>query len=93
VRRQVAEFAVMLLLGNTAVTSFRRGLFRDSGEIHHMMYDRFSLRLLLASHGFSEIECFNASFSRIPNFASFSLEIRDGVPLKPDSLYMEAIKL
>jgi hypothetical protein len=91
-RYRLADFALKILIGEGAVDSLRRGLFRDSGEVHHVMYDRLSLRRLLESLGFTNVRALQAGVSEIPNFASFSLEIIDGSPLKPDSLYMEAIK-
>lgn len=92
-RLRLAESAVRFFLGDSAVESFRRGLFRDSGEVHYVMYDRFSLSRLLSSQGFSDIECVESNVSRIAGFASFSLEQFNGKPLKPDSLYLEAVKL
>lgn len=91
-RRSLAEMSVRLCLGDRAALSLRRGLFRDSGEVHHVMYDRYSLHRLLAGHGFREIRAQNANTSAIPDFPTYSLEIVDAVLRKPDSLYMEAVK-
>ena len=67
--------------------------FRASGEVHKWMYDRVSLRALLAGAGFSEIRVCTASESRIPHFASFHLDTDEaGLVRKPDSLFMEAAK-
>jgi predicted SAM-dependent methyltransferase len=87
-----AEMVVRCCLGDKAARSLRRGLFRDSGEVHHLMYDRYSLYRLLASHGFREIRAQDANCSVIPDFPIYSLEIVDAVSRKPDSLYMEAVK-
>jgi len=92
IRYRLAEAAVKLLLGDPSVISMRRGLFRDSGEVHHVMYDRYSLYRLLSSHGFDKIKCRDAGDSDIPEFSSYALEVSGAALLKPDSLYMEAVK-
>jgi hypothetical protein len=46
----------------------------------------------LESLGFTNVRALQAGVSGIPNFSSYSLEIVDGAVIKPDSLYMEAIK-
>ncbi|MBA3480342.1 MAG: methyltransferase domain-containing protein, partial [Pirellulales bacterium] len=51
-RAAAAAAAVRLLMGQQGLRSFRQGVFRNSGEIHRVMYDRFRLPRLLASHGF-----------------------------------------
>ena len=91
-RYRLADFALKILMGEGAVDSLRRGLFRDSGEVHHVMYDCLSLSRLLESLGFTNVRALQAGVSGIPNFSSYSLEIVDGAVIKPDSLYMEAIK-
>ena len=67
--------------------------FRAGGEVHKWMYDRCSLRCLLASCGFAEITVCTASQSMIPGFSSYHLDVNeDGSVRKPDSLFMEARK-
>lgn len=69
------------------------GEFRLSGEVHHWMYDRFSLKELMESVGFSEIRVMRPGESRISGWGEFLLEIGpDGSVHKPDSLIMEGIK-
>jgi len=69
------------------------GAFRLSGEVHHWMYDRFSLKELMESVGFSEIRVMRPGESRIPGWGEFLLEIGpDGSVHKPDSLILEGIK-
>jgi predicted SAM-dependent methyltransferase len=85
------ELVVLTLLGKQYVKSFREGVFRNSGEIHRIMYDRFSLERLLSSCGFVDIKVCKADESRIPDFNRFQLDAIDGAPRKPDSLFMEAI--
>jgi SAM-dependent methyltransferase len=67
--------------------------FRQTGETHKWMYDRFSLAQLLQKTGFIEAKRCAANESRIPDFNSYLLDIlEDGSVRKPDSLFMEAIK-
>lgn len=84
--------AVALIGGSDAYAAFSEGLFRRSGELHFWMYDRFSLRRLLGSAGFTEIQFCRADESRIPEFSSYQLDVTNGRIRKPDSLYMEASK-
>jgi predicted SAM-dependent methyltransferase len=67
--------------------------FRETGEIHKWMYDRYSLPRLLERVGFTDCKCCAADESRIPNFNSYLLDINpDGTVRKPDSLFIEAAK-
>jgi predicted SAM-dependent methyltransferase len=70
----------------------RIGRFRESGEIHKWMYDRYSLSLLLKQGGFKKIEVKTAYESNIPDFSKFNLDVINGEIRKPDSLFIEAIK-
>jgi len=57
------------------------------------MYDRFSLKRLMESIGFTDVEITDAKQSRITDFASYNLDTNtDGSVRKPDSLFMEAQK-
>ena len=67
-------------------------MFRESGEIHRWMYDRFSLQRLLNQAGFVEVKVCNADVSSIPAFNSYELDMLDNKVRKPDSLYIEAVK-
>lgn len=66
--------------------------FRQGGEIHQWMYDRYSLKRLLSIAGFTNIEIKSAFDSNIPNWKAYNLDIKDGKVRKPDSLFMEAVK-
>jgi predicted SAM-dependent methyltransferase len=67
--------------------------FRETGEVHKWMYDRYSLPRLLESLGFTECKSCAAHESRIPNFNSYLLDLnQDGSVRKPDSLFIEAAK-
>jgi hypothetical protein len=79
-------------MGPPGLRSFRQGLFRNSGEIHRVMYDRFRLPRLLASHGFVDVRVCAADESRIPDFNRFQLDVVNGSIRKPDSLFVEGIK-
>ena len=69
------------------------GKFRDSGEVHKWMYDRWSLRRLLGEAGFQAVRVCRADESGIPDFARYQLDVNpDGSIRKPDSLFMEARK-
>jgi predicted SAM-dependent methyltransferase len=82
-----------ILLGKEGRAAFREGVFRRSGECHRWMYDRFSLRQLLEQCGFAEVRSCTPFESRIAGFASFGLDVVNGKVRKPDSLFMEAVKL
>ena len=67
--------------------------FRQIGEIHRWMYDRFGLSRLMNQVGFTATQVVGPIESRIPNWAEFGLESGpDGSMKKPDSLTVEAIK-
>lgn len=69
------------------------GMFRDSGEIHKWMYDRYSLSKLLTDVGFHNPCVFTAENSQIPDWKNFNLDTEpDGTVCKPDSIYIEGIK-
>jgi SAM-dependent methyltransferase len=65
--------------------------FRDGGEVHKWMYDRYSLRRLLEQCGFTDARVCKADESRIPNFNTYLLDVDEhGAVRKPDSLFMES---
>lgn len=83
-----------LLVGSEGLAAYDRGKFRSSGEVHNWMYDRYSLARALESVGFAETKQVGPSESRVANWSGFNLDTEpDGRVYKPDSLYMEAIKL
>ena len=80
-------------LGNEDYQALTNGRFWNSGEIHKQMYDRFSLKQLLTQIGFRTISIKSANESDITGWADFFLDFtQTGIPRKPDSLYLEAIK-
>jgi SAM-dependent methyltransferase len=87
------EKFIKLLLGSTDYLALQNGRFRQDGEIHQWMYDRYSLAKLLEECGFEQIVQRTATESYIPNWPDFNLDTElDGSVYKPDSLFMEAIK-
>lgn len=91
-RLSFAGWLVRLVAGESASTSFSKGLFRDSGEVHQWMYDRYSLSRLLQEAGFTDIRICDAQESRIEGFESYEFDTLNGKVRKPDSLFIEAIK-
>ena len=92
IRVKIAEGFVGVIAGKEAKIAFQKGIFRQSGELHRWMYDRFSLERLLTEIGFVDIRCYKADESQIPNFNTYQLDIINGVVRKPDSLFMEGVK-
>ncbi|MFT6735317.1 MAG: putative SAM-dependent methyltransferase [Polaribacter sp.] len=91
-REKLASWLVYLIAGNAAFKSFREGIFRNRGEVHQWMYDRYSLKRLLENAGFKDVKVCTAHESRIFKFEKYSLDVANGNVRKPDSLYIEATK-
>ena len=72
---------------------YRIGKFRKSGEIHQWMYDSYSLTNLLTDAGFKNIDVKTFDTSAIANWRQHGLDEMDGKARKPDSFFVEAIKL
>jgi len=68
------------------------GRFRMSGEVHQWMYDRYSLRRLLLESGFTEFRILTAFESRLTDWGRFELDSRNGKVIKPESIFVEAVK-
>ncbi len=66
--------------------------FRNGGEIHQWMYDRYSLKLLLQNCGFKDVKVVTAFTSSIKDWDRFELDGKNGLVRKPDSLFIEAKK-
>lgn len=67
--------------------------FRQGGEVHKWMYDRWSLRVLLEKCGFRDIVVMEAGESQIHDFTRYRLDVNDDCSVrKPDSLFIEAMK-
>lgn len=90
VRRELVATIAWTLGGRAHRAAYLQGLFRQSGEIHRVMYDRYSLAALLAEVGFTDVRCVKADQSSIEGFSECGLDVHDGMTRKPDSLFMEA---
>ena len=66
--------------------------FRNGGEIHQWMYDRYSLKILLQNCGFTDVQVVSAFTSSIPDWNRFELDGSNNMVRKPDSLFIEAKK-
>ena len=67
---------------------------RKRGQTHQWMYDRFNLKHLLESAGFSRVTLQTYNKSMIPNWELYGLDFDDsGMEYKPGSLYIEAVNL
>lgn len=90
-KNKIKRTAIMKLLG-PEYALLQQARFRNGGEIHQWMYDRYSLGELLKSVGFKNPLAMTAFESKIPDWNSFHLDGSDRIVRKPDSLFMEAIK-
>ena len=87
------EVLLKLILSPTDYQALKIGRFRQGGEIHQWMYDRFSLKCLLNECGFVDVIQRTANDSYVPDWVTFNLDTEpDGSIYKPDSLFMEATK-
>lgn len=83
-----------VLLGREGKRALKLTEFRASGEVHRWMYDRYSLGKVLREAGFRDPVTRGPAESQIPGWPAFCLDTEpDGGVYKPDSLYMEAVKL
>lgn len=81
------------LLGPDGARALAIGRFRLSGEVHQWMYDRVSLAHRLREAGFLEPRRCAARESRIIAWPTYDLDtLRNGTIVKPDLLFMEAIR-
>lgn len=82
------------LLGRSNLSPAERYLqFRQTGEVHQWMYDRYSLRIILADCGFSNLQHLTVEKSQMTGWTDFHLDIDpDGHIHKPHSLVYEGRK-
>jgi hypothetical protein len=92
VRREIGRQLLFVLGGQRMRSAFDAGWFRQSGEVHRVMYDRLSLGKLLIESGFVDTRSTSATDSMIPNFEAYDLDAVSGIARKPDSLYMEVVR-
>jgi SAM-dependent methyltransferase len=82
---------IRLVVGRQRMRAQEIGVFRESGEVHRNMYDRYSLTRALLEAGFSSPRIVGPAESSIEGWAGWHLDTEpDGRVYKPDSLYMEA---
>lgn len=82
-----------VMLSSTDRRALAIGRFRLGGEAHQWMYDRFSLARLLLSAGFRNPVLQDAKTSQVQDWLRFELDaLADGTVIKPDLLFMEAVK-
>ena len=88
------EKLLQCLLSNSDYEALRCGRFNQSGELHKQMFDRISLQTLLQQAGFSQCIVQSHLSSLFPQWKEFYLDNNSaGEARKPDSLFLEAIKL
>lgn len=81
------------LLGADGLRALAIGRFRLAGEVHQWMYDRYSLARLLLATGFVDPVVQGPTVSRIAGWQHYYLDtLPDGSVIKPDLLFLEAIK-
>lgn len=89
IRSMVIGLARKLLPANI-IDTLETAAFLRLGEVHRVGYDRFSLPRLLEKAGFDNVEVLSESRSSIPGFTTSGLDMVDGRPRKPGSLFVEA---
>jgi SAM-dependent methyltransferase len=82
----------MLLLARADRKALRMGRFRQSGEIHQWMYDRYSLHNLLTRAGFQDVKQVTSFESAIPEWSRYKLDADESGAHKPDSIFMEGTR-
>lgn len=84
---------VRLLQGLMGHDEYAEWRFRQSGEIHRWMYDRYSLPRLLKKIGFNTVQVVAYNESQIPEWNSYQLDsLPDGAIRKAGSLFVEGRK-
>lgn len=91
-RQRLCRWIIKRLLGPESARAYDESLFRNAGEIHRWMYDRFSLRTLCERVGFVRFRVCSAFESSIENFSAFQLDTSGTTVYKPDSLFVECHK-
>lgn len=83
---------IKTLLTKKELSALKIGIFRESGEMHKWMYDKYSLTRMLYDVGFESVELVDPFNSSIPDWPSFCFDVKNNTVLNPTSLYMEALK-
>jgi len=91
-KQRLSVKLISCLLGREKASALSEGIFRQQGEIHRWMYDRYSLKMLCNRCGFSDFHVCRANQSTIDNFPEFQLDTLHDQVRKPDSLFVECQK-
>jgi predicted SAM-dependent methyltransferase len=92
-RERLIDAVRTVFLGQRDRRALRIGRFRLGGEVHQWMYDRYSLARLMTDAGFENPLPRTASSSLITGWSGFNLDTQpDGAVIKPDSMFMEAVR-
>lgn len=97
VKQNIRTFNLRNLFLNSLLTKEEKrylnaGGFQMGGEIHFWLYDRFSLPSLLKDRGFKDTVIMNPFNSYIADWNKFELDVKDGFPFDPTSIFVEAVK-
>jgi predicted SAM-dependent methyltransferase len=86
---------ISIIIANSPIIPYpyRLGKFRLSGEIHQWMYDYYSVARLMRNCGCNKIIKRDAFTSYIPDWSNYGLDGKQGEIRKPDSIFVEALKL
>jgi predicted SAM-dependent methyltransferase len=90
--RRLRQSYLKIVIPKKEKKLLEKGRFRESGEIHYWLYDRFSLQRLLQQAGFKKITVKSPHESDIPNWKAYELDVKDGYVIDPASIFMEATK-
>ena len=88
----IRDTIIDLMLPRTEKRNLRIGRFRQSGDIHYRLYDRYSLAKLLSESGFRDIKTVKPSLSDIPDWDRYELDVKNGEVCDPTSLFIESRK-
>jgi SAM-dependent methyltransferase len=94
-KAQVRKRLFTKLLGPLGPQAIEVGSFRlTSGQVSYRMYDRYSLKQLFLSAGFSQVTLTTAGESGLPSWATVNLDLSpEGLPARPHALIMEGTRL
>lgn len=92
IRRKLYRSYVELVMPKKEKELLESAKFRETGEIHYWMYDRFSLSRLLQLADFKRVSIKTPYDSDIPNWNTYELDVKDEQVIDPSSLFMEATK-
>jgi SAM-dependent methyltransferase len=85
---KIYDAFLRIILGKKRFQYYQTGKFRNGGEIHQWMYDRFSLERLLTAVGFTQVKVQTAQSSYHADWAAYQLDD----PEENASIFIEAIK-